>query len=344
MTLNVADILNIPLMPDDELVLSVSEKNLIIEKLFEAHKLAKINVEMGNITHRGFAANICNNEGLWALATNFNNTRNDISSICAERSAILSLYNSMLKEKLKNNDNSKFDFKIKYICMANELTLDKLKTPPIPCEDCLSWISTNRYFDNKTIIFSFDKDENNTLVLKAQKLSKILPYKGILTSNKYSQKQVKYTDENLKQKISEQKVLEIMNETYKLYQKNTFTPVSNQNIVCTILANDEKFSAGKIDWTKRWFTEPLELAAVKAIEKHGVNTHIQAVFYFGDEFSSHKGDFFQDGVVSIKSLGRIRQKYADCSTPLVLNFEDYILVTSIGDYLPEKFIHGYKIK
>ncbi len=344
MTLNFADILNIPLMSDDKIDLAPQEKNLIIEKLIEAHNLAKINVEMGNITHRGFAANICNNEGLWALATNFNNTRNDISSICAERSAILSLYNLMLKEKLKNNDKSKFDFKIKYICMANELTLDKLKTPPIPCEDCLSWISTNRYFDNKTIIFSFDTDKNSSLVLKAQKLSKILPFKGVLTSNECPKKEIKYSDKFLEAKISKELIYEIMKENFKIYKENTFTPVSHQNIVCTILANNEKFSAKKIDWTKRWFAEPLELAAVKAIEKFGEKTKIQAVFYFGDEFSSHKGDFFQDGVVSIKSLGRIRQKYADCSTPLILNFENHILVTRIGDYLPEKFIHGYKIK
>ena len=334
----------IPLVSSFKINLTFEEKKLIVEKLLEAHKLAQTNVNMGNITKRGFAANICNNENIWALGTNFNNTRNDISSICAERSAILSLYNLMLKKYISENNNNKFDFKIKYICMANNVSLDRLESSPIPCEDCLSWLNTNRYFDNKTIIFSFDKDNNHSLILKAQCLSEILPFKGFRTSNKLYNNKIEYLNKDIKNIIDEKTVLKLMNINYENYQKINHAKVSNQNIVSSILVNNEIFSANKIDWTKRWFVEPLELAAIKAIEKFGEDIKIDAVAYFGDEFSINNFDKFNDGVVSIKSLGRIRRKYAKGSIPLILNTKEAIIVTTIDNYLPEKFIQGYEIK
>ena len=89
--------------------------------------------------------------------------------------------------------------------------------------------------------------------------------------------------------------------------------------------------------------EPLESAASCAIEKHKKETNIKAIAYFGDEISSNSNEIHNDGVVSIKSLGRIRQKYASNDSLLVLNFKNYILITTIGEYLPKKFEQGYKI-
>lgn len=332
----------IPLVSQEKLNITPQEKKLIVEKLLEAHKLAVTNVQAENITRRGFAANICNTQGLWALATNFNNTRNDISSICAERSAILALYNSMLFEKLKTGESSELDFKIKYICMANNVPLESPEVYPVPCEDCLSWLNTNRYFDNKTIIFSFDKDEKNSLILRAQSLSKMLPFKGVKTSNVLSS-DVEYLNPELKNIIDKKIAINLIKQAAELYKKNNFARISNQNITCSILVNDEIISANKIDWTKRWFAEPLEMAAVKAIEKYGDDAQIKAIAYFGDEYSLNQGDKFLDGVVSIKSLGRVRQKYASGDTPLILNTNNVILITSIDDYLPEKFVQGYEI-
>ena len=71
--------------------------------------------------------------------------------------------------------------------------------------------------------------------------------------------------------------------------------------------------------------------------------NVSEVAYFGDEFSRNKDEIFNDGLVSIKSLGRIRQKYANSETLIILNFQNYILITTIGEYLPKKFVQGYKI-
>lgn len=339
------DVENLEVVSDFDIFLNKEEKNIITEKLLEAHILAKTNVECGNITGRGFATNVCDNELNWTVGTNFNNTRNDISSICGERTAILGAYNKALLNHVGNPNE--FDFKIKYMCMATHVSLNEIQKTVAPCEDCLSWLNTNRYFDNNAIIFSFERDENRVLKICAVKLLKLLPYKNIVTSTKnisgkrfeLSQRAAELLLDNKKQ-IS---IMDLISVSEKTYKKYNFSKISNQNVVCSILSNNEIISSYKIDWTRRWNLEPLEFCAGKAIEKFGIDTKIQAICYFGDEFANNNYKL-KDGVISIKSLGRIRQKYANSDTLLILNLKDGIFVLTMGEYLPEKFEQGYIIK
>ena len=149
------NILNTPFIFDEGVNLGLGERYLIVEKLIEAHEVAKANVLAGNITGRGFATNVCTNDFYWSVGTNFNNTRNDISSVCGERSAILSSYNEALL-RFSKNPKRKFDFKIKYLCMASNDELEDVKETITPCEDCLSWLNTNRYFNFYTLVFGFE--------------------------------------------------------------------------------------------------------------------------------------------------------------------------------------------
>ena len=340
------NVLSMPVISDSGLNLSIGEKTLIVEKMLEAHELALANVKAGNITKRGFASNVCTTDGYWSIGTNFNNTRNDISSVCGERSAILASYNSALLRYSKTG--GEFNFKIKYLCMAQSDELFEIKKSAVPCEDCLSWLNTNRYFDENTLIFSFAKDENNILSLKATKLVDLLPCKNYVLSKEFIKgKQIKYSNNAMKSmemySISENDMLHILEINQKLYEENNFVKISNQNIVCSVVANEKLYSAAKIDWTKRWFTEPLEVAAYKALEDNKEFTKITAVCYLGDNYFENGDEYYEDGAISIKSIGRIRQKYATNSTLLILNLENYILVTTIGEYLPKKFQQGYKI-
>ena len=334
----------IPIVSDDGLVLDLEEKKEIFHRLLEAHKLAKINVEMGNITNRGFATYVCTNKNVWSLGTNFNNTRNDISSVCGERSAILSAYNHALVSYMKNSQNG-FDFKIKYLCMSSNIDINDYYDFIVPCEDCLSWLNTNRCFDENTTIFSFVRKEDGILKISATKLEKLLPYRVNLTSNKYSKdKKLKITNiaknSLIKYQIDEILINKILLKTYEAYKNNNLTKISGQNIAASVLFNDEIMTFNKLDWTKRWFVEPLEHVCADAMQKTEGNLEIKAICYFGDEFNNSN---IKDGVVSIKTLGRIRQKHANSGTLLILNLEDEILVTTIGEYLPKKFVQGYKI-
>ncbi len=334
------DFSNIPIISKEKINLSREDKKLIITKLLDAHKLACANVELGNITKRGFAANVCTYDGFWALGTNFNNTRNEISSICAERSAILSLYNTLMINYI-NKKQDKFDFRIKYICMAQNIPIDQTSTTPVPCEDCLSWLNTNKFFDDNTLVFSFEKPDNGVLSIKAVKLSTLLPYKGFLTKNEIDSCKIIYSSLKNKNIISEKIIRNLLDKTFESYKNSNSAYISKQNISCSIFANNEIFTSNRIDWTKRWFLEPLELSCAKAVEKFGSSLKIDAICYFGDEFTNNHNEFFPDGVVSIKSLGRIRRKYAVCDTLLILNTAQGVFVTTIAEYLPKKFIQGY---
>jgi len=341
------NILNTPFVSDDDIQLGLGEKYLIVEKLIEAHEFACANVMAGNITGRGFATNVCTVDRAWSIGTNFNNTRNDISSICGERSAILASYNEALL-RYSRRPRGKFDFKIKYLCMASNISLEDLTEEMIaPCEDCLSWLNTNKYFNFNTLIFSFER-KNGELVVRASRLTNFLPYKTMGTSNEYSHhKEIRLSRGS---KISFEKfnlninsMLNLLEASYLNYKNSKMQNISNQNIACSILVNDEVLSSVKIDWTKRWNIEPLELCVAKAIEKYQGDMVVKAISYFGDEFSKTGNEVFNDGLVSIKSLGRVRQKYANADTLVVLNFQNYIQITTIGEYLPKKFVQGYEI-
>ncbi|MBQ9150022.1 hypothetical protein IJX73_03735 [bacterium] len=342
------NILNTPFVSDENIRLGLGEKYLVVEKLIEAHEFARANVMAGNITGRGFATNVCTVDGAWSMGTNFNNTRNDISSICGERSAILASYNEALL-RYSRRPKGKFDFKIKYLCMASNVDLEHITQEIIaPCEDCLAWLNTNRYFNFNTLVFSFERSKQNELVVRASRLTDFLPYKTFGTSSHYSEHKELRISNGAKKSfgiydLNVEKALNLLGEAKKKYDNNKQAIVSGQNIACSIIANDEIISSCKIDWTKRWNIEPLELCCAKAIEKFEENTRIKAISYFGDEFSKTGEQLFNDGLVSIKSLGRIRQKYANSDTILVLNFQNYVLITTIGEYLPKKFIQGYKI-
>lgn len=341
------DVFKIPFVSEVELDIKVSQKTEILQKLLEAHELALTNVKAGNITGRGFATCACTSDGYWSIGTNFNNTRNDISSICGERSAILAAYNDALI-RFSKSDSEKFIFKLKYLCMAQSVEFEKMTKTAVPCEDCLSWLNTNRCFDDNTTIFSFEKNNEFGVFVRATKLCELLPYKDFITSNSYEEnKEILYSNyaKNIskEQNIDDKTVYKLLKITYETYRANTLTNISNQNIACSILTQDDIYSQNKNDWTRRWNSEALEACSYKAVNINK-NMTIKAICYFGDEYA-HNGDIkYLDKIVSIKSLGRIRQKYATNNTLLILNFDERILVITLGEYLPKKFIQGYKIK
>ena len=192
------------------------------------------------------------------------------------------------------------------------------------------------------------KNEENILSLKATKLIDLLPYKNYVLSKEFSKNKVfKFSKNSYKSmemyNISENDILHILEINQKIYEENSLVNISNQNIVCSVVSNEKLYSAHKVDWTKRWFIEPLEMASYKALEDNKEFTKITAVCYLGDNYFDNGSEFYEDGAVSIKSLGRIRQKYATNSTLLILNLENNIFVTTIGEYLPKKFQQGYKI-
>lgn len=344
--LNIQDI---EVKSTNPIAISDKQKALFVEKLLEAHELAKKNVETGNIVQLGFASNLCLSDNTWHLATNFNNTRNDISSICGERSAIVVAYNDFLKNLVKNNDTetTQDDFKIKYLAMSSAKNIGEDSNASLPCADCLSWLNTARFLDDETKIAFFTKDkETNKLFLEFKTLKDILPMRGIdLIDSKadieLDEMPFVFTDDAKRimdeKGITNENILNTLKEAKNAYTKDEFTSFSNQKIGAGISVNGKFYTASKVDWSKRWFIEPVEFAIAKSIEDFNKFVTPEIIAYYGDNETKCENAVVDDGIVSIRTLGRIKAIDKDNESLVVtINNNDEIDVRSINDFMPRK--------
>ena len=324
------------------------KKAFVLENLIYLYELAEKNYFGGNITKTPYAAGVILDDWSIHFGVNYNATRNETSSICAERSAILQAFNDKIQE-YEINDNKRSSIKIQYILMSsykNEFSFANEKMTP--CADCLSWFNTGYNLSNKSAVVSLQKDELGEVFILVQKLDEFLPLRNMEFFNIDTDKIYKIIrSENAKNNaVKDNEIIELYRKTYFAYKNNQNTKTSNQNIAAGIISNGEIFTGLKVDFSKRWFIEPLMAACYKAIEKYGANTKIQAVCYAGEEYTIPEcKEKIKDGIISLKTLGRISTKFADKNTLVVTGGRDGILINTIGDFMPDeyRFIQNYKI-
>lgn len=349
--------------PDEVKIVATSEikidretKVKLIEKILEAHEHAQKNFLWGNIAKAGYATNIGLANGSWHLATNFNNTRNEISAICGERSTLLGAYNDTIKKlsltKLKKNktyiNKTQKGFQATYLAMSSYKPIGTDKNAASPCVDCLSWFNTDRIFKDNTRVASLEKDENSSLCLKIKTLKEMLPYRNEKESIINCDKKIRElgfditpdaTEVMKKKNISNDQILKLIEEAKNTHDSNECTDFSTQNIGASVLTNKGDIITGKkIDWSKRWFMEPAEFAISKAVENSPKNTIINAMAYYGKGIIvDENGIEHRDGVVSLETLGRVKTKYGSSETLVLSVIDDKIAVRTIDNYMPEKF-------
>ncbi len=331
------------------------QKAIFIERLLEAHELAKKNVETGNIVQLGYATNLCLCDDTWHLATNFNNTRNDISCLCGERSAVIVAYNDFLKNLIKNNDVNykQEDFKIKYLAMSSAKNIGEDYNASAPCADCLSWLNTNRFFDDKTKVVFFVKDEKSSkLFLEFKTLKELLPMREIdLTTSKTDARLEKlpfiFSDEAKKiidkKEINKENILNTLKEAKNAFDASNFSSYSGQKIGVGIRVEGKFYKASKVDWSKRWFVEPLEIAIVKSAEDLNKIEAPEIIAYWGDNKAKTEQGYIDDGIISLRTFGRIKAIDKEAEPLITVVVGDKIEVYSINDFIPKKstFKQGY---
>lgn len=347
----------IPVVSTSDITIGLKEKTELIQRILEAHEHAAKNRLTGNIAGAGYATNMGLSNGLWTLATNFNNTRNEISAVCGERSSTLGLFNkwlrslslSRLQKDAGYRDLSQQGsaFKVRYLAMSSFKEIGTDKNAASPCTDCLSWLNTERFFDDSTRIVSLEKDAEGQLCLKMRTVKESLPYrhekesliKGTQTLNELGYAITPKALEVMeKSGISQESVLQTLNRAKEAYDTNKCTAFSSQNVGAAVFDNNGKITTGKkVDWGKRWFMEPLELAISKAVEDAPNETKIKAVAYYGQGIVNDKGITHQDGVVSLQTLGRLKTDKGNSETLVISVIDDKITVRTIDDYMPEKF-------
>lgn len=248
----------------------LEDKNFLICHLLETFELARKNSVKGSYTASSYACGIILDDNSIHFGINFNDTRCEISSICAERMALLEAFKSKVESF---SDNDKFVYKIKYILMSSYEKEDIFWEDKItPCADCLSWFnaSGNLSFDTK---ICYLRKENNDLLLEIQPLDKFLPLRN-LSYKTYMKDDFKIKKSPACQKIevNNEKIIELYKKTLSSYLENDLAKTSGQNIAAGVIANGEIFTGVKIDFSKRWFIEPLMAASYKAIEKYKLNS------------------------------------------------------------------------
>ena len=346
------NVAKLPVIKDKSIDITPEEKALLVEKLLEAHELAKKNFNYGNIARAGFGTNIGLRNGMWHCATNFNNTRNDLSSLCGERNAILGSYNDLLKSKeVENPDKKPLDFDIKYIAMSSHKPIGTDRNSASSCAECLCWFNTNRYFFDDTIIANFDI-KNDKLALKLTPLIEYLPMRNEINTvpnQDVTQLPIKLSKNALKsirqKKLLRSDLLDLISKTQDKYNQNTQTSISGQNITASVRANNKTFIGTKTDFTKRWYIDPLQIATSKAVEEFGDETKIDAICYLGEStFSDKYGLNYNDGVVNLKTIGALRERFADDDTLMITTTKDNIEVRTINDFMPDKFRYHPEFK
>ena len=333
----------LPIIKPKDIEISSEEKAILVEKLLQAHELAQKNFNYGNISKGAYATSIGLENGIWHTATNFNNTRNNISSLCGERSAIIGAYNDLLKSKdIENPTNRPLDFDVKYLAMSSNKPIGTDENADSACAECLSWLNTNRYFSDDTLIATF-KLNNNQLSLNLVPIIEYLPLRNeintAITKNmaRLPIKLTKKAKNSIFQKgLERQKIINLISTTQEKYNKNNQTNISGQNIAAGIIANNKTFVGTKTDFTKRWYIDPLQIATAKAVEEFDDDTKIDAICYIGESVHTDKyGQNHNDGVVNIKTLGEIRERFADKDTLVITTTKKHIEIRTIDDYMPD---------
>ena len=321
------------------------EKGFLIQRLFDCYTLARKNKLKGMLSSSSYSCCLVLDDNSYYFGINFNNTRNEISSLCAERMATVGAY---LSQTSKFKEGEKFQYKIKYILIASYRGEGIFYEDRItPCADCLSWFNADSHIASDTKIVSFKKDEKGEIYLDLTLLESYLPLRNLSFDIAQNPKKVIWSKKAKNSNIKESEILNLYNKTYDAYKNNNFAKTTGQNIASSALINGEIFTGLKVDFSKRWFIEPLKIALYKGIEKFGDKIKISALCYVGDEFATtENGQKNKDGLISLQALGRINIKFADENTLIVTSSKDTVEVRTIGEFMPSnhKFIHDYKIQ
>ena len=324
------------------------KKLFILENLVYLYELAKKNYFGGNTTKTSYSSGVILDDWSIHFGVNYNATRCEISSICAERSAILQAFNDKIQE-YEIKENKRFETKINYILMSSYKNENSFANEKMtPCADCLSWFNTGYNLTNKSAVISLQKNKEGEIYILVQELNQFLPLRNLEIKTVENFDNIKLIkSESAKQiHFEDDKLIELYKQTYFAYKNNQNTKTSNQNSASGIISYGEIFTGIKIDFSKRWFMEPLMAASYKAIEKFGSNAKIDAVCYVGEEYTiTESNEKIKDGIISLKTIGRINTKFASKNTLMLTGAKEGIYVHTVSDFMPNefKFIQNYEI-
>ncbi|NCB47960.1 hypothetical protein EOM81_13235 [bacterium] len=293
--------------------------------------------------------------GEWALGTNFEMASDEIM-ICGERSAIPRVLNKFfeklslkrLEEEPEYLEKARNGLKVKYLAASSFKELGTDKSAADCCSDCLSWLNTEKCAsDDTTIAYLLKNPETQKMELHLREIKESLPYghenvsltnENILELPLISTQKAK--NQMCEENIGDKKLIEMLEDAKKAYETNTNANVSkceysdkSKNTTATVLFSDGKtVTAQRVDWTRRWFTDPALIAASIGLQNTGNNKpEIVAIAYYGNT-----------DVPNIQAMGRISQSRGNGDTLIVTAKDDTVNVRTILDYMPNLYVSSKK--
>lgn len=369
--------------------LDAATKKMLIQKHLEALELAEKNSQLGNFSNRFFASSVMFENGKWSTASNIENSDED--AFCGERSAVVKGWNESLDDasldKLKSDpgykDQVNSGLKVKYLVYGDPC-LSVLDS----CADCLSWMNL-KYFGPKTVIAGMSQEAGSgKKILIAEKLTDVLPYYHEIGPSKTTKpvSTIKIEDSDItdrakdalaKNNITKEALVEVVNKAKESYELNKTSELSDKNVGVAELLNPGNVivPGERMDWTRRWFVKPDELAGANGyqfIKKCQNILHSGAarleemlppIIKFNN-YSVNIKDFIaklkaspdedpkiatvayygDDKLPYLASLGRISQGRGSADTLVLVIRDDKIKVSTIRDTMPYLYISSKKKK
>lgn len=332
-------------------VLSVP-KEVLVEKLLEAHEHARKNKLLGNYSDRYYSSNLLLENGTWGVATNIENSRDRI--LCGERSAMVAAWNKALEKlSLRRLERATPEQrqKIQDGLQVKLLTFAQGSQPESSwdaCAECLSWMATRHYFKPDTQLAYLKRDQvSGQLQLRVGTVQGHLPYAdagkvptsslSIGTLQKFSispkAQAAIATTQNTPAALTEERMRGLLSAAKQAYETNTTAHLSGKRMGAAVLLDDGRIVSGaRFDWTQRWNTQADLVAAIQGFQQNPnpVQTPlVVAVAYYGDD----------PATPAEPSLGPLSQGRGNGETLLIkIEDNDTIHVRTLRDYMPYVYI------
>lgn len=333
--------------------IKLDNKGEVIERILQAHEHARKNKILGNFSDFHPAYNIQMADNSWHLATLVETSR-DVT-ICAERSAIVSGVNDLIKglslDALSlpgRREEALSKFKIKMLVSASHFPPGEGPAGK-PCADCSDWLASSTFTNPDTLLAFLNKDTQGQLVLNLYTLKDMYPQRDTHQASA-SPRDIKHLSNRLLfspkgmtayeaqvkkgMPVSADKLVELMTRAKAEFDENETAEHSGKRTGTAVLFNTgDIFAKGRFDVTKRWSTDAGMLAmaeGTQTLKKQGVkDPKVVAVAYYSKN----------EAVPSIYTLGRYAQPTRGGVDTLIVTAEpDNLRVRTITDYMSRPYI------
>lgn len=313
------------------------DKELALEKLLEAYELALKHKQHGNYSGRFYVTLMHASDGSSAAATNVEFSRDRL--MCGERAAATKLVSEILEH---SPDPSK-DVTVTHMFMTGgHKPFGEDDSVYRSCGDCLSWMTTDKYFSPDTKIISPKKLPSGELALQVLSIKELAPHHHESMEPSTSEKTLRSLPIDFSDKarevikaegITRTTLRNLLSEAKHASEHVSTAEFSgSKNGSAVLLSNGDINQGNDFEWSARWRESGDMLGAATGFQKAAGSVkdlRVRGVAYYGDGKE----------LPPIASLARLAQAGRGGTDLLVVRIDnDRIEVKTALDYMPYMYV------